>query len=325
MHKKIFITGGGGFLGTEIIKLLKQESYEVISFSRKYHPHLELYNVKQIQGDLNSLTDIEAALSEDIDCVFHAASKVGMNGSFEDFYQTNVVGSKNLYQAMKKYHITKMIYTSTPSVVYAGENIIEGNESLPYPKNHLNHYASTKRIAEEFLLSKSSEDFLIVSLRPHLIFGKNDPNLIPRLIKARKENRLKIVGDGENLVDVIYVENAALAHLLAFKNLGPTISGQSYFIGQGPVKLWDFINQILKLNNLSAIDKKVPLKLAYFLGFVFENIFKLSIFKNEPPMTRFIALQLGTSHYFSHKKSFEDLGDYHKVNLEDALKKLSVQ
>ncbi len=323
MSNKIFITGGGGFLGTEIIKLLYSENYQIINFSRNYYPHLEKYNVTQIKGDLSKKEDIENALTSDIECVIHTASKVGMSGTFQDFYQTNYTGSLNLFHSMNKHGLKKLVYTSTPSVVYAGSDIINGDESLPYPKDHLNHYAHTKRLAEEFLLKSATKDFLVVALRPHLIFGKNDPNLIPRLIKARNENRLKIVGDGNNQVDIIYVENAALAHLLALKKLSPQISGKSYFIGQGPVKLWDFINQLLILNNLPKLEKKVPLKIAYFIGFILENLYKLKFFKSEPPMTRFVALQLGTSHFFSHKQSFLDLGNYHKFSIEESLEKLA--
>jgi nucleoside-diphosphate-sugar epimerase len=318
----ILVTGGGGFLGTYIIKELISNNYNVISFARNSYPHLELLGVKQIRGDLQNIADINAALFN-VDAVIHTASKVGMCGKYQDFYNINYIGTKNLVDAMKKNNVNKLIYTSTPSVVFGKDDIIFGNETLPYPNEYKTYYAETKMLGEKYVLENANQNFLAVSLRPHLIFGNGDLNLIPRVLATHKKNKLKIVGDGTNLVDVIPVENAALAHVMALKKIDQHISGNAYFIGQGPVNLWNFINEIFIKNNLPILTKKIPLKIAYAIGFMIEIILKIfNLTEIHPPMSRFIALQLGKSHYFDHTKSIQDLGNYHKFTLTESINNL---
>ena len=317
--EKILVTGGGGFLGRYVISSLLNAGYEVISFSRGSYAYLSELKVKQIQGDLQNKIDIKNALVG-IDAVIHCASKVGMNGSYQEFYDINYIGTKNLVDCMKELKINRLIYTSTPSVVFGKDDIIFGDETLPYPKNYLTFYAETKMLGEKYVLSSIDETFMAVSLRPHLIFGNGDLNLIPRTIEAYKKGRLKIIGTGENLVDVIPVENAALAHLLALKQLNKNISGNSYFIGQGPVNLWTFINTVLGHYGFKRIEKKIPLFVAYNIGLIIEFCLKFfRLHHVHPPMSRFIALQLGKSHYFNHQKSLKDLGNYHQVTIQEAI------
>lgn len=316
---KVLITGGGGFLGLSIVKMLLKENYEIVSFSRSKYLVLENLNVTQIQGDLKNSEDIKKALVG-IDQVIHTASKVGMHGSFQDFYETNFIGTKNLVNCMKELSIKKLVYTSTPSVVFGKDDILFADESIPYPEKYLTHYAHTKMLAEKYVLESTNDQFFAVSLRPHLIFGPGDLNLVPRMIEARKKNRIKIIGDGKNLVDVIYVENAAYAHLLALQKLSAKISGKSYFIGQGPVNLWTFTNEILNHKGLPSIEAKMPMTIAYTIGALIEMFLKLFRLVNvHPPMSRFIALQLGKSHYFNHEASLHDLGNYHVVSINEAI------
>lgn len=316
---KILVTGGGGFLGRYIINLLLKDGFDVISFSRSKYAFLDDLHVVQIQGDLQNKNDIMTAL-KGIDAVIHCASKVGMNGTYQEFYDINFLGTKNLVDCMKALKINRLIYTSTPSVVFGKDDIIFGDESLPYPNHYLTSYAQTKMLGEKYVLSNIDDSFMAVSLRPHLIFGNGDLNLIPRTIEAYKKGRIKIIGEGNNLVDVIPVENAALAHLFALKKIDKNISGNSYFIGQGPVNLWTFINAVLAHNGLNRIEKKIPLSLAYFIGTMIEFCLKILRLHNvHPPMSRFIALQLGKSHYFNHQKSLNDLGNYHQMTIQEAI------
>jgi nucleoside-diphosphate-sugar epimerase len=320
--EKILITGGGGFLGFYIVKLLLKNNYSVVSFSRSKYNYLEELNVPQICGDLTQRDDIKNAL-EGIDAVIHTASKVGMHGRYEDFYQSNYVGTKNLVDAMKLLKINKLVYTSTPSVVFGKNDLINADETTPYPDSYLTYYAETKMLAERYVLNNVDQSFMAVSLRPHLIFGPGDQNLVPRVLEAKKKNKLKIIGNGDNLVDVIYVENAALAHLLALKNLNPLISGNSYFIGQGPINLWTFTNKILEHYKLEKIEKKIPLWLAYSIGSIIEITLKIfQLHQIHPPMSRFIALQLGKSHYFKHDKALRDLGNFIEFSIPEGIQKL---
>lgn len=321
---KVLVTGAGGFLGSYIVRDLLLRNYEVYSFSRKKYPKLEEMGVIQRQGDLANLADVERAL-EGMDAVIHTASQVGMWGRYEDFYKTNVVGTENIIHGCHTHHVKKCVYTSTPSVAFGNQSLCGVDESVDYPDRYYSMYAETKAFAEKKILLANNGRLSTVALRPHLIFGPGDLNLVPRVIHAAKAGRLKIVGDGENLVDVTYVENASLAHVMALEKLGPgsPISGKAYFLGQGPIKLWDFTNEILKRSQMEPITKKVPFKVAYTAGFMIEMGLKLvGKYDIHPPMTRFIALQLGKSHYYSHSNLENDLGFRPKFSIEEGLDKL---
>lgn len=324
---RILVTGGGGFLGTYIIQeLLKNPTYLVTNFSRHIYSHLEDIGVPTIKGDLKNRADIEHALSQGFDAIFHVAALAGVWGKYQDFYDINFVGTQNLLEIAKLKGIKKFIYTSTPSVVFGKGDLLGVGEDQPYATEHLTPYAETKTLAEKLVLENNNgKDFLTCALRPHLIWGPGDPHLFPRVIHKGRQGKLKIVGDGENLVDIIYVENAAWAHVQAFEHLSPgsKVCGQAYFIGQErPVKLWDFINQVLGYLKIEPVMKSIDLESAYRIGWILEKAFKLAgIQKPEPPMTRFVALNLGKSHYFSHEKAKRDFGYHPRITIEEGLKR----
>lgn len=319
---KILVTGGGGFLGRHLVKMLIERGHQVESFSRSNHPVLDRLGIKSIKGDLKNYSQVLAAC-ESKDAIFHVASKVGMWGKWKDFYEINVNGTKNILNAAKEANVPYLVYTSTPSVVFDKKDITGGNENLPYTKRPQNYYQKSKIMAEKMILSQN--EVKAVALRPHLIFGEDDPHIIPKIIEKAKAGKLFKIGDGQNLVDVTYVENAAHAHILALEKLmtNPKIFGNAYFIGQeNPVNLWEFINSILSINNVPIVRKKVPLKMAYFFGVILENVYKLLGIRKDPPMTSFVALQMGTSHYFSHRNAQLELGYFPLVSLYQAIERL---
>lgn len=324
---RLLVTGGGGFLGTHIIKeLLKNPTYMVTNFSRHSYPHLEDMGVPTIKGDLRKKEDVERALDHGFDAIFHVAALAGVWGKYQDYFDINYIGTKNLLEAARDRGIQKFIYTSTPSVVFNKDDLLGVDESCPYAVKFLNAYSETKTMAEKLVLEfNNSSTFLTCAIRPHLIWGPGDPHIFPRLIQKGKEGKLRIVGDGKNLVDIVYVENAALAHVQAFLHLkaGSPVCGNAYFIGQEkPVVLWDFINEVLGFVKVPPVMKSIDIGVAYRLGQILEFIFKfLGINKPEPPMTRFVALNLGKSHYFSHEKAKRDFGYIPLITIEEGLKR----
>ncbi len=323
---RILVTGGGGFLGTWIIKeLLKNPSYMVTNFSRHSYEHLEDMGVPTIRGDVGNVEDVERALTQGFDAIFHVASLVGMWGKAEVFDRINITGTENLLNSAQRHGVKRFVYTGSPSSVFGRGGHQGADETLPYPKEHLGHYPRTKAAAEQLVLAANSPHFFTVSLRPHLIWGPGDENLLPRVMDQARLGKLKVIGNGENQVDVIYVEEAARAHVLAFEKLtsGSPVAGQAYFLGQGPVKLWDFIEQVLKLAEIPAPDNSLGLKTAVTLGWAFEKIWKMAgVFSPEPPVTRFVALNMGTDHWFSHAKAERDLGWKAEITIEEGLKRL---
>lgn len=317
----ILVTGAGGFLGRNLSASLLSKGHKVWNFSRNKHPQLQAMGVDTICGDLQNEADVSAAF-KGMNVVFHVASRVGIWGDYDEYYRINVIGTENVIKACRANGITKLIYTSTPSVIFDWGDLCGVDETTPYSKNFHGHYAKTKAMAEQMVLQANDDKLCTVALRPHLIIGPDDPHLIPRLVKAAKQGRLKIVGTGKNLVDITYIQNAVDAHILAFEKLSPQskLAGQAYFIGQErPVVLWDFINEILSRYNLPKITKKVPERIAFNIGLFFECWYKFFRINGEPPMTRFVSLQFSRSHYFSHQKAKNDFGYEPKISIEQAL------
>ena len=311
--KTILVTGGGGFLGKKVCEKLLEKNYNVISLSRKNYPELEKMGVKTRACDLSKKKDLEGAL-EGVDAVIHTAAKAGIWGNPEEFHQTNTIGTQNLLEACKKHNLKTFIYTSSPSVCFAGKDILGADESLPYASPPLCTYAKSKILAEKLVLKATKESSLKAAcLRPHLIWGPNDPHFLPRLKEKSRSGKLFRLGQGRNLVDVIYVDNAADAHVKLLEKLfvSETPRGKAYFIGQDkPVLLWDFLSQILGAIGEKSITKSIPYGLAYAAGFLNENLYKaFRVYDREPKMTSFVAMQLGKSHYFSHKAAKADF-DY---------------
>jgi len=322
---KILVTGGGGFVGGYIVERLLARGYAVRSIGRSPQPELVAKGVEVVCGDLTDATAVSAAC-EGVDAVFHVAARAGVWGSWESFYGPNVIGTRNVLSACRKWQVKRLVYTSTPSVVFNGDSIRGGDESLPYGKNWLCHYAETKALAEQEALAANSEKLQVVALRPHLIFGPGDPHLLPRVVGSVKAGRLRIVGDGSAKVDVSYVGNVADAHLDAFDALERGKgAGQAYFISQGePVDLWPWLNSILEGLGQPPLTQKIPLPLAYGIGALCEGVWKVLRRRTDPPITRFVAVELAKDHYFDIRKAQHVLGYRPRVPMNEALK-LTIQ
>jgi 2-alkyl-3-oxoalkanoate reductase len=320
----VLVTGGGGFLGGAIARLLRARGDEVRSLTRSAYPWLDELGVEQSLGDLADASAVERAV-EGCDAVIHTAAKAGVWGRFKEFFATNVTGTENVIAACKKHVVRKLVYTSTPSVVHAGGNIEGGNESLPYAKHFDAAYPKTKALAEWAVLAANSTDLATVALRPHLIFGPGDPHLIPRVIAKARAGKLRRVGSRPVMVDVTVIDNAAAAHLNALDRLdvGSAPAGKAYFISNGePVELWAFIDRVLAEAGLLPVSRRVAAWKARFAGRVLEWTYWLLRLPGEPPMTRFVANQLSTSHWYDISAARRDLGYEPRVSVDEGLRKL---
>jgi nucleoside-diphosphate-sugar epimerase len=319
---KVLVTGGGGFVGGYVVARLLERGYAVRSLGRSPQPSLVEKGVDVRCADLKDGTAVSAAVAG-VDAVFHVAAKAGVWGSWGSYFDANVQGTRNIVAACQEHGVGRLVYTSTPSVVFNRSHFRgEGNE-LPYGKDWLCHYAHTKAIAEKEALAAGSKALKVVALRPHLVFGPGDPHLLPRVIESVLAGRLKIVGEGTNRVDVSYVEDVAMAHLNAFDALAEGRgAGKAYFISQGePVQIWPWLNGILEGLGHPSLEKKIPLPLAYSAGALAELVWKVFSKKGEPPITRFVAVELAKDHYFDLSAATRELGFTPAHSMDDALSK----
>ena len=314
----ILVTGGTGFLGRRLVARFLAAGDRVTVLGRTPAPDLEAQGVRFIRAPLDDAAAVRAACVG-IETVFHTAAKVGVWGRYDDYFRTNVLGTRALLEGCRAHGVQRLIYTSTPSVVYNGQALANANESLPLTTDCPSPYPLTKALAEHEVLAANSATLRTVALRPHLIWGVGDPHLVPRVLARARAGRLRIVGDGRNRVDLVHVENAVDAHLLAEQSLAQENSpaaGAAYFITNGePVLLWDWINGLLQKLGRPPVTKKISLTAASRIGVLCETAWKILPLKGEPPMTRFIAAELAKDHWFDLSAARRDLGYAPRISM----------
>lgn len=319
------VTGAGGFLGLYIVEQLVARGDRVRALARGRYPELAALGVETVQADLRDAPAVAAAC-EGIDTVFHVAGVAGIWGPWEHFYGINTLGTRNVIEGCRQHGVRKLIYTSSPSVTFDGTDQCGVDESVPYPTRWLCHYPHSKALAEqEVLAAHGASGLATCALRPHLIWGPRDRHLIPRLLARARTGQLRRVGDGRNLIDMIYVENAAEAHLQAADALALDlpVGGRAYFISQGePVNCWGWIDEILALAGLPKVRRSISTATAWRVGAVLETTWRLLGRKSEPRMTRFLAAQLGRSHYFDISRARCDFGYAPRISTEEGMRRL---
>jgi len=321
---KALVTGGGGFLGKAIVNLLRARGDEVRSFSRNPHPDLTEMGVEHCRGELGDAEAVKRAV-EGCDIVFHVAAKAGVWGPYEEFYQANVLGTKHVIDACRQFGIKRLVYTSSPSVVFDGSDMEGVDESIPYPEHFEAFYPQTKAEAEQLVMKANDQNLATVALRPHLIWGPEDNHLVPRILERGAKGALRKLGTRECLVDTIYVDNAALAHLQAADHLdvGSAVAGKAYFLSQGePLPIWDVVNRILDAGGLAPVTRTISPALAYKIGSILEKVYGLLNLKGEPRMTRFVAKELSTSHWFDLSAAKNDFGYQPEVSFDEGMERL---
>ncbi|OGV33200.1 MAG: hypothetical protein A2020_11225 [Lentisphaerae bacterium GWF2_45_14] len=322
-NEKAIVFGGGGFLGQNIIRnLIDLDCGDIKSFGRGSQPGLQRLGVVALRGDIRDAEAVKTACS-DSTIIFHTAAKAGFWGPYEEYYDINTLGTANVINAARANNISRLIYTSSPSVAYKGsENIENGNETLSFPGKYLAFYPATKASAEKMVMAAAADGPGTVSLRPHLIWGAGDPHLLPRIVKKAAARKLMIIGDGANMVDLTHVGNAAIAHIKAAEALTDRrdiVNGKVYFVSDGtPVRLWDWLNALFARCGIPAVKRSISYGAAFRIGSLMETAYRLLRLKGEPPMTRFLAGQLSHSHYFDISAAGRDIGYSPSVDMESA-------
>ncbi|HVS51752.1 MAG TPA: NAD-dependent epimerase/dehydratase family protein [Opitutaceae bacterium] len=314
------VTGGTGFLGRRIVERLLAEGRAVVVLARTPAPDLEKRDVRFVRAALDGDPAALRAACAGVETVFHVAAKVGVWGRYEDFFRVNVLGTRALLEGAREHGVRRFVYTSTPSVVYNGRDLAGADESLPLTQNCPSPYPLTKAIAERDVLAANSPALRTVALRPHLIWGVGDPHLVPRVLERARRGRLRIVGAGKNRVDMVHIENAVDAHLLAERALyggaASAAAGRPFFITNGePVVLWDWIDALLRALGEPPVTKHISLRNASAIGAFCEGIWRMLPLRGEPPMTRFVAAELAKDHWFDIGAARRDLGYAPRISM----------
>lgn len=347
---RVLVTGYGGFLGSEITRQLIARGDQVVGLGRGEYPHLAHLPIEKKRGDIRVLQDLVEA-SQGIDAVIHTAAIAGVWGPWDTYHGINTLGTLNVIDACRRCSVKVLVHCSSPSVTFDGTDQSGVNESAPYPTTWLCHYPHTKALAEKAVLeAHNGFDLFTAALRPHLIWGADDPHLFPRLLDRARQKRLRIIGSGENRIDTVHVANAAFAHLCALDTLAreanlqiagsesenperlpsapsktkQSAGGRAFFITQdAPVNCWDWLRQILDVAGLTLPKGKISFPVAWQIGHGLEMLYRLGRIDREPPMTRFLAAQLAKDHYFDISAARELLGYSPQVSLEEGLKELA--
>lgn len=312
---KVLVTGGAGFLGAAIARLLEARGDQVRTFSRGAHDARD-----HVRGDIADRTAVIDA-ARGCDAIVHTAAKAGVWGDEAEYHRANVIGTENVLAACRAHGIERLVYTSTPSVVHTGGDIEGRDESLPYTTHPSTAYQATKTIAERAVLA--ADDLRVVALRPHLIWGPGDPHLVPRIVARGRRGRIALPGGGTHRIDTIYVENAAEAHVAALDRLAdPSAAcrGRAYFVTNGePMALRDIVLGILSAAGIDAKVVPIPRRVAQGAGALLETVYRAARIEREPPLTRFVAEQLGTAHWFDIGAAKRDLGWSPRVSIDEGL------
>jgi len=310
---KAVVTGGGGFVGGAICRRLQSLGHDVTALGRRPNPELAAAGIRTVSHDL-AAADAASALADifaGVDCVFHTAAHVKMWGPREAFVRGNIDATRSVIAACRAAGVGRLVFTSSPSVVAADHDLRGVDESQPYPARYRAFYPETKAAAERAVLAAHGSSLRTISLRPHLIFGPGDTNLVPTILKRARAGRLVQVGDGKNLVDLTFIDDCVAAHLLAATALDerPTSGGRAFFISQGmPVSLWEWIGRVLALHDVPPVRRRISVNTALMLAGMAETVWKTCRLASDPPLTRFLAEEMATDHHFDIGAARRELG-----------------
>jgi len=320
---RALVTGGGGFVGGALARRLVADGWDVRSFARGEYRDLADAGIDARRGDLADADAVSGA-TEGCDAVFHVAAKAGVWGPHEEYHRANVVGTKNVLSACQAHGVRRLVHTSTPSVVYDGQDQEGLDESAPYTAAFLCAYPETKATAERAVLAANTPELTTVALRPHLVWGPGDRHLVPRILERGRAGQLRRIGSRPCLVDASYIDNVVDAHVAAASAESAACGGRAYFIANDePIAIADLVDRILAAGGLPPVTRTIPVPVAYAAGAVLETIYTLLGKTAEPRMTRFVARQLSTAHWFDLSAARRDLKWAPRISMDEGMQRLA--
>jgi nucleoside-diphosphate-sugar epimerase len=320
---KVLVTGGSSLIGAGVANALASRGDDVVCVQRHLSP-LVGAGVTQLLGDLR---DPAVALNAGSGCdaVVHVAAKVGVVGSWEDYRSINVDGTANVLSAALARGVRRVVYVSSPSVAHGGEPIVGGAAGAPVLGRRRAWYPESKAMAEILALDAASSHMGVVSVRPHLVWGPGDTQLVGRIVERARAGRLALVGGGRALVDTTYIDNAVAALVAALDAVQPDAlcSGRAYVVSNGePRMIRELVAGICDAAGVPFVPRDVSLRVGRSVGAAVERLWPLLRPDDEPPLTQFLAEQLGTAHWFDPRPARDDLGYRPVVSIDQGLRLL---
>jgi nucleoside-diphosphate-sugar epimerase len=315
---RILVTGATSLLGRTVTERLLERGDDVTVFQR----HSSGIDTREVLGDISDADAVAQAAAE-IDGVVHLAARVGVAGVWREFERTNIMGTTNAIAAARSGGALRFVHVSSPAVAHAGTSLVGAGAGAANPNSARGPYARSKAFAEHAAIAANSIEMSVVAIRPHLVWGPGDTQLVGRLVERARQGRLAIVGTGASLIDSTYVDNAAEA-LVAALDRAPQIGGRAFVVSNGqPRPVRELIDRIVRSAGLEPPKVRIPYRVARGGGLVIEKIWDRSERTVDPPMTSFLAEQLGTAHWFDQRATRKALEWVPTVSLEDGFARLA--
>jgi len=314
---RVLVTGGTSLLGASVIDRLTRREDDVVSFQRSPGSKAPT----EVLGDLTDPVALDEA-TRGVDAVIHLGAKVGVVGSEASFRSTNIEGTRNLLEAAQRNGVTRIVHVSSPSVAHAGTALVGAPASPADPTTTRGHYSTTKAHAELLALSLSTERCPVVAIRPHLVWGPGDTQLVGRIVERANQGRLALIGSGGALIDSTYIDNAGDA-LIAALDRAPALGGRAFVVSNNqPRTVRELLEQIVAAAGVKVRLRTVPASAAFQAGQVIESAWDRSGSQNDPPLTSFLAEQLSTAHWFDQRETHQALNWTPTVSLEEGFCRL---
>ena len=321
---KVLVTGTGSLLLGGIASELVRRGDDVVCLQRRPSAFIGHQNAHEVLADICD-ADAVVSAAQGCDAIIHGAARVGVVGSQKEFYDANVTGTGNILQAAEQHNISRLVFVSTPSVAHTGDSLIGPPAGEAKIGRSRSYYAESKAIAERTVLNARNEHLAVVAVRPHLVWGPGDTQLVGRIVDRAASGRLAVIGTGNALVDSIYIDNAISAHIAALDalHIGSACDGKAYVVSNGePRTVNELMRSMCESAGVPFEPRHVSLAMGIRLGSLIERLWPL-MRSSEPPLTRFVAEQLGTAHWFDQRAVQEDLGWTPQVSLDEGFRRLT--
>ena len=320
---RVLVTGAGSLLLRGVADALAARGDDVVCLQRRALDGPTHARITQHSGDVRDRDVVVDAMAR-CDAVVHGAARVGVVGAWSDFESVNVGGTLNVLEAARTQGVRRVVHVSTPSVAHSGHSLVGAGAEVAVTGRRGAFYAESKAIAERAAIGANGADLAVVAIRPHLVWGPGDTQLVGRIVERARAGRLAIIGTGAALVDTTYVDNAIDAVVAAADAVRPgaVCAGRAYVVANGePRTVHELMERICLSAGVPFVPKRVPTRVALGAGTIVERLWP-RLRDDEPPITRFIAEQLGTAHWFDPRPAAEDLGWTPRTTLDEGFERL---